>query len=77
MAFFLLCVSSGKQRVEAANDMMQTNDKPKPSNDIQLHARSRRSTSCADRPAYASSGSRSLFVPRRVSAPERTTHNLM
>ena len=70
-----LAVSSRTRRREAANDMMETNDTPKPYNDIQLHSRSGRSTGCADRPACASSGSRSIFVSRRASAPKRTLHN--
>ena len=70
-----IAVSSRTRCREAANDMMQTNDKPKPHNDIQLHSWSGRSTGCADRPACASSGSHSIFVSRCASAPKRTQHN--
>ena len=70
-----VALSSRTRRREAANDMMQTNDTPKPYNDTQLHSRSGRSTGCAGRPACASNGSRSIFVSRRASAPKRTPHN--
>ena len=70
-----VALSSRTRRREATNDMMQTNDTPKPYNDTQLHSRSGRSTGYAGRPACASNGSRSIFVSRRASAPKRTPHN--
>ena len=70
-----VAVSRNTRCGEAVNDMMQTNDKPMPYRDINQHSRLRSSTGCAGRSSCFSSGSSSIFVSRRSSAPQRTPQN--